>query len=108
MVFNPAADNLISLSNHPVLVPLAGQEVHANCCASHGYLIEVPSDALILAVEGTNGIAAAKRPTFAEYPSGKGRVLAACQCFHDRDGSGRGPLMDTVLKYATERKWFRK
>jgi RNA polymerase sigma factor (sigma-70 family) len=107
MTQNPARDNLLTLTNHPILLPLAGLPIHANL-ASHGYLSGLPADALILAVEGTNDVAATSRPTFAEYPSGKGRVIAAGQCFHDRDGSGRGPLMDSVLKYATGKKWYRK
>jgi hypothetical protein len=32
-------------------------------------------------------------------------VIAACQCFHDQDNSGRGPLMATVLDYVAARSW---
>jgi hypothetical protein len=46
------------------------------------------------------------RPTFVEYSHGKGRVIAACQCFHDQDNSGRGPLMATVLHYAATKPWM--
>ena len=28
------------------------------------------------------------------------------QCFHDRDGSGRGPLMATLLGYAAAQQWL--
>ena len=107
MIFNPARDNMLSLPQHPVLLPLGGRPIRANL-ASHGYLSGLPRDAIVLATEGTNDQAVASQPTFAEYASGKGRVLAACQCFHDRDNSGRGPLMQTVLSYANERKWYQK
>ena len=46
------------------------------------------------------------RPTFVEYSCGTGRVLAACQCFHDQDGSGRGSMMDPLITYAAEREWY--
>ena len=45
-------------------------------------------------------------PTYIEYKYGKGRVIAACQCFHDRDESGRGPLMSAGLSYAMAGKWY--
>jgi hypothetical protein len=61
---------------------------------------------LVLASESTGGQADPTKPTFVEYQYGAGRVIAACQCFHDRDNSGRGPLMDTVINYATEKKWY--
>jgi RNA polymerase sigma factor (sigma-70 family) len=107
MVMNPALDNALSLPNHPILLPLGGRPIRANF-ASHGYLSGVPSDAVVLATEATDGEAVPDKPTFIEYASGQGRVLAACQCFHDRDNSGRGPLMQTVLSYAMERKWYRR
>lgn len=105
MIFSPGRDNAITLPNHPVVLPLGGRPIHANL-ASHGYLNGVPADAIVLATEMVDGEPALDKPTFVEYPCGKGRVLAACQCFHDRDNSGRGPLMNTVLTYATEKKWF--
>jgi RNA polymerase sigma factor (sigma-70 family) len=105
MVLSPAKENLITVPNHPILTPMAGRPIRANF-ASHGYLIDVPTDALVLATEAVDGEAIPDRPTFVEYGFGKGRVLAACQCFHDRDNSGRGPLMQTVLRYAAERKWY--
>lgn len=107
MIMNPARDNAITLPAHPILLPMGGRTIHANY-ASHGYLSGVPADAIVLATESVDGVPALDKPTFIEYPSGKGRVLAACQCFHDRDNSGRGPLMQTVLTYATEKKWFAK
>ena len=79
--------------------------IHANY-ASYAYLEGVPKDALILAAEMVDGQAAMDKPTFVEYRYGAGRVIAACQCFHDQDGSGRGILMETTLNYAAERKWF--
>ena len=107
MVMNPARDNAITLPAHPILLPMGGRTIHANY-ASHGYLSGVPADASVLATESIDGEPALDKPTFIEYPSGKGRVVAACQCFHDRDNSGRGPLMQTVLTYATEKKWYAK
>jgi len=100
MVSHGATDNVISLPDHPILTPLAGRPIHANY-ASHGYLEGVPKDAIVLVTEME-----APKPTFIEYACGRGRVIAACQCFHDQDGSGRGPLMPTVISYAAEREWF--
>jgi hypothetical protein len=105
MIGHPAKENALALTNHPILLPLGGQLIHASY-ASHGYLSGVPSDAVVLTTESVDGQAVPDKPTFVEYASGKGRVLAACQCFHDRDNSGRGPLMQTVLTYATTRQWY--
>jgi hypothetical protein len=74
--------------------------------ASHGYLEGVPKDALLLVAESIEGQVDVTKPTFVEYGYGAGRVLAACQCFHDRDKSGRGPLMESTINYATEKRWF--
>jgi hypothetical protein len=98
-------ENAVLFPEHPILVPLAGKPIRANY-ASHCYLTEIPSDALVLAAEATDGQSDATRPTFIEYAVGAGRVIAACQCFHDQDRSGRGPLMGTVLNYAAARKWY--
>jgi len=105
MVKHGATDNLITITNHPILLPLAGKPIHANY-ASHGYLGNVPKDASVLATELVGEEPALDKPTFIEYAYGAGRVIAACQCFHDRDGSGRGPLMQTVISYAADRQWF--
>ena len=105
MVKQGSRDNSLNLPDHPILGPLGGKPIHANF-ASHGYLEGVPTNALILATEMVDGQPAMDRPTFVEYPFGAGRVIAACQCFHDQDGSGRGILMETVLNYAAEKKWF--
>lgn len=102
---NGAKDNALSLPQHPILEPLGGQPIHASY-ASHGYLANVPKDTLVLATEMADGKPLSDRPTFIEYPYGKGRVIAACQCFHDRDNSGRGILMETTITYAAERKWY--
>ncbi len=105
MVMSPAKDNALSLPEPPILTPMGGRSIRASY-ASHGYLDGVPADALVLATEALDGVAVPEKPTFVEYASGKGRVLAACQCFHDQDNAGRGPLMPTLLTYAGERKWF--
>jgi RNA polymerase sigma factor (sigma-70 family) len=105
MVKHGSLDNTILLPDHPILTPLGGQPIHANA-ASHGYLDGVPKDALVLVTETTDGQADTNKPTFIEYKHGAGRVIAACQCFHDQDRSGRGPLMETVIDYASEQKWF--
>jgi hypothetical protein len=65
-------------------------------------LTDVPNGALILMAEMEPGHLTAdmSRPTFVEYTYGKGRILAAAQCFHDQDNSGRGPLMPTLLEYS--------
>lgn len=107
MIGHPSRDNVILLANHPILLPLAGRQIHANY-ASHGYLEGVPTSALVLAAELEGDQPATAKPTFVEYAHGKGRVIAACQCFHDRDGSGRGPLMESSLVYAAEKEWFKK
>lgn len=105
MVKHGSTDNILLVPDHPILNPLGGKTIHANY-ASHGYLENVPKDALILAAEMVDGQAALDRPTFVEYRWGAGRVIAACQCFHDQDGSGRGILMETTINYAAEKKWF--
>jgi hypothetical protein len=112
MVRHAAVDNIVTIPNHPIVEPLrhlrSAPKITANCCASHGYLVDVPDDASVLAAEmATNGVSPdLAKPTFIEYAYGKGRVIGAAQCFHDQDGSGRGPLMETVLKYVNERVWY--
>ena len=105
MIKHGALDNLITVPDHPILVPFAGKQIHANY-ASHGYLQGLPQGALTLATETAGDQPALDRPTFAEYPLGKGRVIAACQCFHDRDKSGRGILMPSLVSYAAEKEWY--
>jgi len=105
MATHPARENSILLPEHPIVAPLAGRLIRATY-ASHGYLAGVPPDALVLMAESTDQMADLDKPTFVEYTYGAGRVIAACQCFHDQDKSGRGPLMDSVISYATEKQWF--
>jgi len=105
MVPHGSRENTILVPGHHILTPLGGKSIRANF-ASHGYLEGVPQGALVLVAESTDGQADTNKPTFIEYAHGAGRVIAACQCFHDRDGSGRGPLMETVIDYASEKKWF--
>jgi hypothetical protein len=108
MVRHAAFDNLITMPDHPILTPLRGkQRISANL-ASHGYLMGVPAGSIVLAAEMTPGTLTAdmSKPTFVEYDYGKGHIIAAAQCFHDQDGSGRGPLMITLVKYAAARTWF--
>jgi hypothetical protein len=105
MVSHGAVDNQILQPEHSVLAPLHGKPIHANW-ASHGYLTGVPPDATILAVEMFGLKEDMSKPTFVEYSRGSGRIIAACQCFHDRDGSGRGPMMPAVIKYASAKQWF--
>ena len=105
MASHGAVENAILASDHPIFFPLSGERLIRAHYASHGYLRDVPSDALILAVEANGKDTLADRPTFIEYPHGKGRVIAACQCFHDQDGSGRGPLMESVISYALAKSW---
>jgi len=108
MVRHPTFDNLITVTDHPILTPLRGkQRITANW-ASHGYLMGVPEGSIVLAAEMTPGTLTADmgKPTFVEYAYGMGHVIAAAQCFHDKDGSGRGPLMITLLQYAAARSWF--
>ena len=102
---HPATDNLITVPDHPALASFSGKKIHANF-ASHCYLQGFPTNALILVVEIEGDQPAFDRPTYIEYPHGKGRVLAACQCFHDRDASHRGVLMPAVLTYAADKQWY--
>lgn len=106
MVKHGSRDNVILVRKHPILSIFGSETIHAEF-ASHGYLTGIPKDALVLVAEAKEGKADLTRPTFVEYAYGKGRVLAACQCFHDRDGSGRGPLMETLVSYAMDRQWYR-
>ena len=107
MVAHEGFDNVIVMTEHPAVAPLAARpHIHAEL-ASHGYLEKVPSGALILAtVSNGSGTADKSKPTYVEYKYGKGRIIAACQCFHDRDESGRGPLMPAALSYAMGAKWY--
>jgi RNA polymerase sigma factor (sigma-70 family) len=105
MVRHSSLDNTILFPDHPILVPFGGRPIRANS-SSHGYLTGVPPDAMVLAAETVDGQADREKPTFVEYKYGAGRVIAACQCFHDQDRSGRGVLMPTLLSYAAERKWY--
>ena len=107
MIAHASFDNLITLPDHPIFAPLAGKPRITANLASHGYLMDVPAGALILVAEMDPGHVTAdmSKPTFVEYTYGKGRILAAAQCFHDQDNSGRGPLMPTLLKYAAARQW---
>lgn len=105
MVRHGAKDNAITARNHPLVEPLAGQQIHATY-ASHGFLENVPADALVIATEMEAGMPLLNKPTYVEYKHGKGRVIAACQCFHDQDGSGRGILMETAVTYVSDRQWF--
>lgn len=105
MMKHPVTDNLITVPDHPAVAPFPGKQIHANY-ASHSYLQGFPTNALILVTEADGDQPAFDRPTYIEYPHGKGRVLAACQCFHDRDKSHRGVLMPAVLTYAAEKEWY--
>jgi hypothetical protein len=105
MARNGSRENTILYPDHPALTPFGGRNIRANY-ASHGYLEGVPTNALVLVTETIDGKGDTTKPTFVEYAHGKGRVIAACQCFHDQDNSGRGVLMPTLLTYATERKWY--
>lgn len=97
------------LSAYDVVIIPGGQwntPIHANY-ASHGYLEGAPKNAMVIATEALKKERPdLSRPTFIEYACGSGRVLAACQCFHDRDGSHRGPWMPAVIDYAAVKKWF--
>jgi len=95
-----ALENAIIASNHPIFFPLAGKRLMHARYASNGYLQNVPRDALILAVEAEGTDTFMDRPTFIQYQYGKGWVIAANQCFHDQDDSGRGPLMESVISHA--------
>jgi hypothetical protein len=100
MTASGGLENAILAADHPILSPFHGERLIRANYASHGYLAGVPAGAQILAVESRNGEGRADRPTWVEYPHGRGRVMAACQCFHDQDSSGRGPLMATLMDYA--------
>ena len=105
MAKHGSRDNTILYPQHPALTPFGGRHIRANY-ASHGFLEGVPTNALVLAAETIDDKPDSTKPTYVEYAHGKGRVIAACQCFHDRDNSGRGVLMPTLLTYASERKWY--
>jgi hypothetical protein len=97
--------NVLITPEHPILIPLGGVAIHANY-ASHCFLKGAPRNATILAVEMNDGKTSLNAPTFLEYARGSGRIIAACQCFHDQDGSGRGVLMRSAIGYAAVKKWF--
>nr|MBX2816459.1 hypothetical protein [Saprospiraceae bacterium] len=97
---NKAIENEIIEPGHPIFRPLAGARFFEARYASMSYFQNVPSGAIALAVESEAGNSIEGRPTFLEYTHGRGKVFAASQCFHDRDGSGRGPLKESVISYA--------
>lgn len=97
---HPALENAIIQPKHPIFIPLSGKSRIWARHSSSSYLQNIPDEAQILVVETNGKDILEDRPTFIEYPSGKGYVIAASQCFHDRDGSGRGPLMESVISYA--------
>ena len=105
IVSNGAFENAILAAKHPIFFPLSGRRLIQANYASHGYLQDVPSDAVILAVESEGKDTHMDRPTFIEYSYGKGRIIAASQCFHDQDNSGRGPMMESVISYALAKSW---
>ena len=107
MVRHAGTDNLIVMPQHPALLPLAKRPRITANLASHGYLAKVPANALVLVtvMNERDGTSDKTKPTYVEYSHGKGRIIAACQCFHDQDNSGRGPLMPAVLTYAMAGKW---
>lgn len=98
-------ENAILAPNHPIFAPFGSVRVIRANYASHGYLSGVPGDAVVLVVESKGGEPVKDRPTFVEYPHGQGRVIAACQCLHDQDDSGRGVWMATVLDYVAAKSW---
>jgi hypothetical protein len=107
MVPHQGVDNLIVMRGHPALAPLAQKPRITANLASHGYLDRVPAGALVLVtVMKDDTTPDTAKPTYIEYAHGKGRIIAACQCFHDQDESGRGPLMPAVLTYAMAGKWY--
>ena len=55
---------------------------------------------------GRKSCAAASPENPRHGPNSSGRIIAACQCFHSQDRSGRGPLMQTLLAYAAAKQWF--
>lgn len=105
MIPHGGLENAIIAPNHPIFAPFGSQRAIRANAASHGYLSGVPSEALVLAVESKGTERFNDRPTFVEYSHGQGRVIAACQCLHDVDNSGRGPLMATLLDYAAAKSW---
>jgi hypothetical protein len=107
MVQNGARENAILADAHPVFAPFGSERTIRANYASHGYLSGVPSEAFVLAVESKGSERLNDRPTFVEYTHGQGRVIAACQCFHDQDNSGRGAMMATVLDYAAAKTWVK-
>jgi beta-lactamase regulating signal transducer with metallopeptidase domain len=108
MVKEASYINIITQPNHPAVAPFAGRPEISATLASHGYLDKVPGNAVVIAAELVSDQLAddLRKPTYVEYAFGAGRVIAACQCFHDQDGSHRGPLMPAVVKYAMAREWF--
>ncbi len=98
-------DNIILAPQHPAVAPFIGRHIRASY-ASHGFLQNVPTNAIILAAEALDDMPDLTKPTYVEYPHGSGRVIAACQCFHDQDRSNRGPLMPSLLTYAAGKRWF--
>ncbi len=105
MAKHGSRDNLILTPQHPAVAPFLGRHIRASY-ASHGFLENVPTNAVILATEALDDMPDPTKPTYVEYPFGSGRVIAACQCFHDQDKSGRGPLMPSLLNYAAGRNWY--
>ena len=108
MTPNLALENAIIALDHPIFYPLSGKNRVWARHSSSGYFQGIPDHTDILAVETDGDKELLDRPTFIEYNYGKGCVIAAFQCFHDRDGSGRGPLMESTISYALKKSWVEK
>ena len=106
MIRHEGFENVILMTAHPAVAPLARKPIITANLASHGYLAKVSGNALIIATVADGSTPNNSKPTYIEYAHGKGRVVAACQCFHDQDESGRGPSMPAVLTYTMRGKWY--
>ena len=94
-----AIENRIIDSDHPITLPISDSPTIRARYASMSYFQNIPDGTKTLAIEAEDDSTFEDRPTFIEYKYGKGSVLAASQCFHDRDGSGRGPMMQSLISY---------
>ncbi len=101
--------NIIVQPDHPALASFRGRPFISASLASHGYLKHLPANATVLAEVAGPGhlLGDPAKPTYVEYDYGSGHVIAACQCFHDRDGSHRGTLMPAAITYAMGRSWYK-
>jgi len=103
MVHNCDEYNYVDKPNHPLLEGYnPNNRIGRAKWMSSGYLKDYPENCEKLLITYDHNKTPKKnmeQPTYIVYSHGEGKVVAACQCFHSRDGSGREPLLHASIKW---------